>query len=140
MNIFARGLFLDAPEFEPLLAKFAELGVPLYLHPGIPVPAVQTAYYSGFSPDVNARLAMFGWGWHHEAGIHLLRLLLSGIFDRYPTLQVISGHWGEMLPFYLQRLDDSIPQEASGLTRTLTETFRQQVFVTPQRYAHPAVF
>ena len=60
-----------------------------------------------------------------------MRLLLSGIFDRYPTLQVISGHWGEMLPFYLQRLDDSIPQEASGLTRTLTETFRQQVFVTP---------
>ena len=114
--------------------------MPLYLLPGIPVPAVQTAYYSGFSPEVNARLAMFGWGWHHEAGIHLLRLLLSGIFDRYPTLQVISGHWGEMLPFYLQRLDDSIPQEASGLTRTLTETFSQQVFVTPQRYAHPAVF
>ena len=74
---------------------------------------------------------MFAWGWHNEAGIHLLRLILSGAFDRNPKLQVISGHWGEMLPFYLQRLDDSIPQEASGLARSITQTFREQVWVTP---------
>ncbi|NIC29529.1 amidohydrolase family protein, partial [Serratia plymuthica] len=73
----------------------------------------------------------FGWGWHHEAGIHLLRLILSGAFDKYPNLQVISGHWGEMLPFWLQRLDDSLPQAATGLRRTITQTFREQVYVTP---------
>ncbi|WP_264352519.1 amidohydrolase family protein [[Mannheimia] succiniciproducens] len=44
---------------------------------------------------------------------------------------MISGHWGEMLPFYLQRLDDSIPQAATGLKRSITQTFKEQVFVTP---------
>ncbi|OOF43263.1 amidohydrolase [Rodentibacter rarus] len=123
--------FLDNPRYEKLLAKFDELKVPLYLHPGIPVPAVQQAYYSGFDDEVTARLSMFGWGWHNEAGIHLLRLMLSGVFDRYPNLQVISGHWGEMLPFYLHRLDDSLPQAATGLKRSLIDTFKQQVFVSP---------
>ncbi|WP_204372352.1 amidohydrolase family protein [Neisseria bacilliformis] len=51
--------FLDAPEYAELLAKFNELRVPLYLHPGIPVPAVQAAYYSGFTPELTARLSMF---------------------------------------------------------------------------------
>ena len=59
-----------------------------------------------------------------KRGIHLLRLMLSGAFDKYPHLQVISGHWGEMLPFWLQRLDDSLPLAATGLSRTLTRTFR----------------
>ena len=123
--------FLDHPDYAELLAAFNELRVPLYLHPGIPVPAVQQAYYSGFSSEVTARLSMFAWGWHHEAGIQLLRLILSGAFDRYPNLQIISGHWGEMLPFYLQRLDDSIPQAASGLARSISQTFREQVYVSP---------
>ena len=60
-----------------------------------------------------------------------MRLILSGALDRNPNLQIISGHWGEMLPFYLQRLDDSIPQAASGLRRSITDTFRQQVYVSP---------
>ncbi|MES3575503.1 amidohydrolase family protein [Enterobacter cloacae] len=91
----------------------------------------EQAYFTGFSAEVNARLSMFGWGWHHEAGIHLLRLMLSGAFDKYPHLQVISGHWGEMLPFWLQRLDDSLPLAATGLSRTLTRTFQEHVYVTP---------
>lgn len=123
--------FLDHPDYSGLLARFNALKVPLYLHPGLPVRTVQQAYYSGFDDEVTARLSMFGWGWHHEAGIHLLRLILSGTFDRYPDLQVISGHWGEMLPFWLQRLDDSLPQAATGLSRTITQTFQQQVYVTP---------
>ena len=44
---------------------------------------------------------------------------------------MISGHWGEMVPFYLQRLDDSIPRALTGLSRSITETYRSQVFVTP---------
>lgn len=123
--------FIDHPDFNRLLECFNALGVPLYLHPGLPVRSVQQAYYSGFNSEVTARLSMFSWGWHHEAGIQLLRLILSGAFDKYPNLQVISGHWGEMLPFWLQRLDDSLPQAATGLNRTLTGTFQEQVYVTP---------
>lgn len=105
--------------------------MPLFVHPGLPLPAVQAPYYGGFDPELSARLSMFAWGWHNEAGIHVVRLLLAGVFDRHPNLQLISGHWGEMVPFYLQRLEDSIPQEASGLSRPIVQTYREHVYVTP---------
>ena len=124
-------VFLDDARFEPVLAALNELRVPLYIHPGYPLPQVQQPYYGGLGKEITARMSLFGWGWHNEAGIQLLRVLLSGKFDLYPNLQVISGHWGEMIPFYLQRLDDMIPSEVSGLSRSITDTFRQHVYVTP---------
>ena len=105
--------------------------MPLYLHPGAPLPQVREPYYSGLDKEVSARLSLFGWGWHNETGIHVIRVMLAGAFDRYPNLQVISGHWGEMVPFYLQRLDDAIPREVTGLSRTITDTYRAHVHVTP---------
>ena len=123
--------FLDDPRYAPILAVLDEMQVPLFVHPGLPLPAVQAPFYGGFDRELTARLSMFAWGWHNEAGIHVVRLLLAGVFDRYPNLQVISGHWGEMVPFYLQRLEDSIPQEASGLKRPIVQTYREHVYVTP---------
>jgi predicted TIM-barrel fold metal-dependent hydrolase len=123
--------FLDDTRYEPVLAKLNELKAPLYVHPGVPLPEVQLHYYDGFDQEVSARLSMFGWGWHNEAGIQVLRLILSGKFDKYPDLRVISGHWGEMVPFYLQRLDDTIPDEATGLSRTISQTYKTHVYVTP---------
>ena len=101
------------------------------MHPGYPLPEVQRPYYGDLSTEVTARLSLFGWGWHNEAGVQLLRVLLSKKFDQFPNLQVISGHWGEMVPFYLQRLDDMIPQEVTGLSRSITETYKQHVYVSP---------
>lgn len=123
--------FLDDPRYEPILARLAALRVPLYVHPGPPLPQVREPYYGGLDKDLSARLSLFGWGWHNEAGIHVIRLILSGVFDRIRDLQVISGHWGEMVPFYLQRMDDSMPPEVTGLSRTISETYRQHVHVTP---------
>ncbi|MBO4312090.1 MAG: amidohydrolase family protein [Desulfovibrionaceae bacterium] len=123
--------FLDDARYRPVLEALNTLRVPLFLHPGLPLPQVRDAYYAGFSREVSARLSMFAWGWHNEEGVQLVRLLLSGVFDRLPQLRVISGHWGELVPFFLQRLDDSIPQDATGLRRSLTQTFREHVYVTP---------
>lgn len=123
--------FLDDPFYAPILAALNELRVPLYVHPGLPLPAVQAPYYGGFERELSARLAMFGWGWHNEAGVQVVRMLLAGVFDRYRSLQVISGHWGEMVPFFLQRLEDAIPQEASGLERPIVQTYREHVYVSP---------
>jgi uncharacterized protein len=123
--------FLDDPKFAPVLEKLSDLRVPLFVHPGVPLPDVQKAYYSGFSPEVTTQFSLTGWGWHCEAGIQVLRLILSGSFDRYPGLQVISGHWGEMIPFYLARLDDMLPTKLTGLSRTITETYLNHVWVTP---------
>ena len=123
--------FLDDPKYAPVLQKLDDLGVPIYLHPSHPLPQVQQVYYGGLDPVVSAMFSLGGWGWHHEAGIHLLRLILSGVFEQFPNLQVISGHWGEMVPFYLQRLDDLIPRSVTGLSTTITETYRNNVWVTP---------
>jgi predicted TIM-barrel fold metal-dependent hydrolase len=123
--------FLDDARYEPVLAKLNELKVPIYVHPGFPLLQAREPYYAGLDKEVSARLSMFGWGWHHESGIQVIRMLLSGKFEQYPDLQVISGHWGEMVPFYLQRMDDTIPQEATKLSRSITETYKAHVYVTP---------
>lgn len=123
--------FLDDPRYEPVLKMLDQLEVPLYAHPGFVLPQVQQPYYGGLKKEVSARLSLFGWGWHHEAGIQVIRMILAGVFDRFPKLQVISGHWGEMVPFYLQRMDDTIPQEATGLSRSISQTYKEHVYVTP---------
>jgi predicted TIM-barrel fold metal-dependent hydrolase len=123
--------FLDDPKYAPVLHKLSDLRVPLYLHPFYPLPQVQEVYYAGLRPEVSAQFSLGAWGWHNEAGVHVLRLILSGAFEQFTGLQVISGHWGEMVPFYLQRIDDVLPPTVTGLSTTVTDTYRNRVWVTP---------
>ena len=105
--------------------------MPIFIHPGAPLQSVQEPYYGGLGEEVSARLSLHGWGWHNEAGIQILRTILAGRFQQLPNLQLIAGHWGEMVPFFLSRLDQSMPPVVTKLERTITETFRQHVYVTP---------
>jgi predicted TIM-barrel fold metal-dependent hydrolase len=98
-----RGRFLDDHDYLPILERAEALGVPIYLHPTFPAPQVAQAYYGGFAAPVSGALATAGWGWHAETGLHALRLVLGGVFDRFPQLQVIIGHMGENIPFSLAR-------------------------------------
>lgn len=123
--------FLDAKHFYPILEAAENLNAPIYIHPAPPLAKIQELYYDGLGDRLSARLSLYGWGWHNEAGIQVLRMILSGVFDRFPKLQVIAGHWGEMVPFFLSRLDQSMPQTVTKLNRTVTETFKQNVYVTP---------
>ncbi|HZR42738.1 MAG TPA: amidohydrolase family protein [Ktedonobacteraceae bacterium] len=124
------GLFLDHPSFLPILERAAALDVPIYIHPAEPPAAVREAYYSGFDPAVNNSLATSGWGWHSEVGIHALRLILSGVFDRLPTLQIIIGHMGEMIPFMLTRINNALAPTAKNLQRRVPEYFLQNFYIT----------
>jgi uncharacterized protein len=123
--------FLDDSRYLPVFERLDALKVPLYIHPFVPLPAVQRAYYDGFAPEVIAQFSLAGWGWHHEAGIQTLRLILAGLFDRFPDLCVINGHWGEMVPFFLSRLDDTLPTAVTGLSRSISDIYRSQIWVTP---------
>jgi predicted TIM-barrel fold metal-dependent hydrolase len=123
--------FLDDPQFRPILEAAVALDVPLYLHPGMPSQVVRDAYYAGFDADVSAGFATFGWGWHMEAGIHALRMILGGVFDRYPALQVILGHWGEFIPYFLARADEALSSAAKKLQRRISDYFVEQFYVTP---------
>jgi predicted TIM-barrel fold metal-dependent hydrolase len=104
INGTVNGRFLDDPAFLPILERAVALDVPIYVHPGHPPAPLWEAYYSSFDPAVNFSLATAGWGWHSEVGIHALRLILAGVFDRLPGLQIIIGYMGEMLPFMLARI------------------------------------
>jgi predicted TIM-barrel fold metal-dependent hydrolase len=132
-----RGESLDQREFWPIFEAATALQAPLYLHPQVPSSPVQAAYYGGFDDAVNADLATYGIGWHYDVGLALLRLILAGVFDQFPNLQVAVGHWGEMVLFYLDRMDNLTA--AAGLARPISEYFRTNVLVTPggvfsQRY------
>jgi predicted TIM-barrel fold metal-dependent hydrolase len=122
--------FLDDKQFAPILAQAEKLGVPLYLHPGIPPKAVRDVYYAGMSPAADALLTTAGFGWHAETAIHTLRLIVSGTLDRYPKLQIIIGHMGEMLPMMMARCDGVFSPEFVGMRRSVQQTLRDQVHVT----------
>jgi len=99
INSHTHGKYLDAPEFEPLLAAAQENNATLYLHPRLPSPAMYAPY-----KDYGMVSAM--WGFAAEGGTHALRMVMSGVFDRFPKLQVVLGHMGEALPYWLYRLDN----------------------------------
>jgi uncharacterized protein len=119
---------LDHPDFLPIFETAARLRVPLFIHPQIPQRAVRDAYYSGFSPVIDGAFATFALGWHYEAGIQFVRLMLAGVFDRYPDLQIILGHWGEVILFYLERLNSLA--RIAPLPRPVADYIRKNLYVT----------
>ncbi|MDO7886856.1 amidohydrolase family protein [Hymenobacter cheonanensis] len=130
LNGTTQGLFLDDPKFAPLLARAEALGVPLYLHPGVPPAPVRAAYYSNLPHELGERLSMAGFGWHAETAIHVLRLILSGTLETYPRLRFIIGHMGETLPVMMARADLTMPADQTQLPRSISQTLRDQVFIT----------
>ena len=100
---------IDHGDFWPVFEAAEALGAPLYLHPQPPPhrcapPTTRASTTSSTRPSPPTAV-----GWHYDAGVQLLRLILAGVFDRFPDLQVILGHWGEMVPFYLDRIDRLAP-------------------------------
>ncbi|WP_229715121.1 amidohydrolase family protein [Subtercola lobariae] len=120
----------DAREFDDLYATAARLGVPLYFHPQTPVAGVREAYYSGLGDNVDYLLANAGIGWHYETGMQILRMIFGGVFDRNPDLQVVTGHWGEVVLFFLERTQQLATGLGVKLDRTLEEYARQNLWVT----------
>jgi uncharacterized protein len=137
-----RDMPIDHHDFWPVFEAAEQLGAPLYLHPQSPPATVREAYYAGFDDIVSAAFATHGVGWHYDTGVQLLRLILAGVFDRFPNLQVIMGHWGEMVLFFLDRIDRM--GGVTHLERPVSEYVRSNVFVTPggvfsTRYLHWAL-
>jgi predicted TIM-barrel fold metal-dependent hydrolase len=130
INGTTQGLFLDDPQFAPLLAQAEDLGVPLYLHPGVPPAPVRSVYYERLPNGLGERLSMAGFGWHAETAIHILRLILSGTLERYPRLRFIIGHMGETLPVMMARADMAMPADETQLPRSISQTLRDQVYIT----------
>ncbi|MEU8707699.1 amidohydrolase family protein [Streptomyces sp. NPDC048565] len=120
---------MDDPAYDDLLATAARLHQPLFLHPQIASDELRDASYRGIDPLTDLGLASFGWGWHMEAGLSALRLILRGTFDRHPGLQLVLGHWGEMLLFWMDRVD-SLSGVAKHLDRRVSDYIRSNIHIT----------
>lgn len=126
----SHGRFLDDPFFSPMFEAAEAFDVPLYLHPAPPPEPVMEAYFSGLEPGLARMLSIAGWGWHAELGLHTLRLIVTGVFDRFPNLQIIIGHMGEMIPFFLPRINAVVTPAAKGLKRSVADYFRTNIQIT----------
>lgn len=140
INGHTRGRYLDDKFFSPILERAEALNVPIYLHPTVPPKAVVEASFGGFSPAVTAMLVGGAWGWHIETSVHLIRMMLGGVFDRYPKLQVVIGHLGEGIPFMLPRLNKNLPTEVTKLDRPIGAYLRENVHYTFGGFNFPATF
>jgi hypothetical protein len=120
---------LDDPAYDDLFAVAARWRQPVFIHPQIPSNELRDAAYRGLDPLVDLGLATFGWGWHMEAGLSALRLILRGTFDRHPGLQLVLGHWGEMLLFWMDRAD-SLSGVAKHLERRVSDYIETNIHIT----------
>jgi predicted TIM-barrel fold metal-dependent hydrolase len=94
--------YYDEPAYLPFWERVAALDVPFYLHPRNPLPS-QRRIYEG-------REVLLGptWAFTMETASHCLRMMVSGLFDRFPTLQIVIGHMGELLPFAVARTEQRL--------------------------------
>ncbi|OBA61209.1 amidohydrolase [Mycobacterium sp. 1100029.7] len=140
INGHSQGRYLDDPFFEPVLDRAASLGAPIYLHPTVPPAGVIESSYAGFAPEVTFAFATVGWGWHINTATHVLRLILGGVFDTYPDLQVIIGHMGEATSFMLPRFDATLKPELTGLKHPVSTYLRRNLHYTFANFNDEATY
>lgn len=137
VNSHTSDRYLDDPRFAPILEAAQALDRPIYLHPRSPSNGM-AAPFSDYSMGGSI------WGFGVEAGTHAVRLILSGMFDRYPKLRIVLGHMGEALPFWMWRLDHMAARRAKDgrmkpLVLAPSEYFRRNFAVTTSGFEAPDV-
>jgi 2,3-dihydroxybenzoate decarboxylase len=118
--------YTDEPRCEVFWAKVAELNVPIYLHPRDPMPNQQRIY------EGRPELLSAAWAYGVETSTHALRLITSGLFDRYPGVNVILGHLGETLPFGIWRVQHIINRRGicKDLKKNIISYLADNFFIT----------
>ncbi|KAK5064486.1 hypothetical protein LTR84_000319 [Exophiala bonariae] len=125
--------YYDDEFFWPIFAAHEQLGVPVYLHGAPHVLDQSSAYHGNYPPAVSDFLANFGFGWHSEVALHVLKLFASGLFDKHPRLKLILGHMGEHLPYTLERQHRLIQKTWPAATRPqrhLLQVWHENIYVT----------
>lgn len=131
LNSHTLGEYLDDPKFWDIFAAAEALDVPIYLHPNAPSKGlIEPLLARGLDG------AIYGFG--VDTGMHMLAIITSGAFDRFPQLKFVLGHCGEALPFWLFRLDYMHQATVNSkrypfmkpLKKKISDYMRENVFVT----------
>jgi predicted TIM-barrel fold metal-dependent hydrolase len=134
INSHFRGRYLDELPYWPILEALEAHDAALYIHPTIPPKSWSQPYeFRGFG----GALA----GFSHEVWMHVMGLIMSGAFDRFPKLRVVIGHMGEGMPLLLYRFDwmQSNADGKSGLRggapavtlrRKISDYFKSNIWIT----------
>ena len=138
INSHTRNEYLDDEKFWPIFEAAAGMRAPIYLHPRSP-SAQMAQPYKRFGLETGI------YGFQAETGLHGIRLICSGVFDRFPDLQIVLGHLGEGIPFWLWRVDYMHPVRSSHNTRPKlelkpSEYFKRNFMITTSGMNwHPAL-
>jgi len=127
VNSHTHGEYLDDPKYWPILEAAEALDACIYIHPR--APAGPRGTFGAYGLDS----AM--WGYGVEAGTHAVRMMVSGVFDRFPKLRICLGHMGEAVHFWLWRLDflNARAQRSGRSPKTklsMTEYFQRHFVIT----------
>jgi 2,3-dihydroxybenzoate decarboxylase len=128
-------VYLDEQPMWELWERVSKLDVPVYLHPREPLPS-QTRAIRGYPELVGS-----AWAFTYETASHAIRLMLSGLFDAFPNVQVILGHLGEGLPHLLPRLQHRLDEQRDGQRgarsrRRASYYFRSNFWLTTSGHYH----
>ena len=121
-------LFIDNERFWPIFERAQALDVPLYIHPANPHPAVVDIYLKDYL-EAYPHLRQAGWGFTIETATIGLRIVLSGVLDKYPDVKIILGHLGEGLPFLMWRIDMALNRPCNDGVR-FRELFTRNFYIT----------
>lgn len=141
VNSHTQGRYMDDEFFWPIFEACEALDVPLYIHPNSPSPQM-------VEPFLPRCLDAAIYGFQAETGLHVLRLIVSGLFDRFPKLKIVLGHLGEGLPFWLYRIDfmhagivrSARSEGAKPLKRKPSDYLRENFYYTTSGMAwQPAI-
>lgn len=133
------GEYLDDKKFWVIYERAEKLGVPIYIHPSWPSPDILKPFMTypvlGFSM----------WGFSADAGLNAMRLICSGVFDKYPGLKFILGHLGEALPWWIWRLDNrwkkfTADDRGRQMKKKPSEYIKENFFITTSgMFWHPSL-
>lgn len=122
------GEFVDLPRYWPIFARAEALDVPIYIHPAHPDKTVIERYYAPYDQS-HSMMTKAAWGFGVEAGTQIVRLILSGLFERHPALKILTGHFGEAIPFWLDRIDESFARPGNPPSH-FADVFRRNFWIT----------
>ncbi|EJA0833976.1 amidohydrolase, partial [Listeria monocytogenes] len=120
--------YFDNSFYYPIFEMAEKLDVPISFHPSFIPETITEQYFASdaWSDVVTGVFSSAGFGWHMDVGIQVVRMILSGIFDKLPNLKIITGHLGEMVPMFLERMDDTLGHWTT-LERKISDYYRTNV-------------